>query len=87
MNDVRFEIGNVTIEEVLNMIKDIVLNKNSCIEGISTKILKSAFIVKPEALLLLFNTSLLQGIFPRDWAVGYVNLLPLKGGDRKNPSN
>ena len=34
----------------------------------------------------MYLHTLRLGIFPREWAVGYINLLP-KGGDKRNPSN
>ena len=37
-------------------------------------------------MLHMFQQSLVLGVFPREWAVGYINLLP-KGGDKRNPSN
>ena len=49
VNAYRYEIGNVTLAEVKNLIKRIDLNKDSCIDGVSSNILKSAFSVKPEA--------------------------------------
>ena len=49
-------------------------------------ILKTAMLVKPNAMLHLFSNSLFHGIFPRKWAIGYINILP-KGGDKKNPTN
>ena len=41
---------------------------------------------EPGALAYLFEQSLRQGVFPRKWAIGYINILP-KGGDKTNPSN
>ena len=82
----RFEIGNVGIDEVKLLLRQIDVSKDSCIEGITSNILKSAFTVIPNAMLHIFEQSLVQGIFPREWAIGYINLLP-KGGDKRNPSN
>ena len=82
----RFEIGNVMLDEVKLLFRQIDVSKDSCIEGITSSILKSAFNSIPNAMLHIFQRSLALGIFPRDWAVGYINLLP-KGGDKRNPSN
>ena len=79
-------IGNITIPEIQKLIGDIDVSKDSCVEGISASILKTAFSTKPNALLYLFDQSLSEGIFPRKWAIGYINVLP-KGGDKTNPSN
>ena len=81
-----FNICNVTIDEVKKLISDIDITKDSCVDGVNASILKAAFTVRPNALLHLFNKSLCMGIFPRNWAVGYINVLP-KGGDKTNPSN
>ena len=79
-------IGNITVPEIRKLILDIDVTKESCLEGISATILKKAFLSKPNALLYLFEKSLSMGIFPRKWAIGYINVLP-KGGDKTNPSN
>ena len=84
--DDRFEIGNVLLDEVKLLLKQIDVNKESCIEGITSSILKSVFTLIPNAMLYMYQQSLTLGIFPREWAVGYINLLP-KGGDKRNPSN
>ena len=82
----RFEIGNVTLEEVKLLFRQIDVSKDSCIEGITPTIIKSVFNTMPLAMLHMFQQSLTHGIFPLKWAVGYINLLP-KGGDKRNPSN
>ena len=84
--DERFEIGNVLLDEVKLLFKQIDVNKDSCIDRITSGIIKSASILMPNAMLHLFRQSLSLGIFPRAWAVGYINLLP-KGGDKRNASN
>ena len=55
-------------------------------DGISSKILKLTFGKLVKAMCYLFNMSLHWGIFPRKWAIGYINILP-KGGDKTDPSN
>ena len=81
-----FEIGNVRIGEVSKLIAEIDEKKDSCIEGVSTKVLKATFSRVPNAVRYLFSISLKTGIFPRKWAIGFINILP-KGGDKTNPSN
>ena len=78
--------GDVTILEIKKLIAEIDVMKDSCVEGVSSGILKSGFMSNPNALAYLFEQSLKQGIFPRKWAIGYINILP-KGGDKTNPSN
>ena len=86
INGERFEIGNVNLDEVKLLLRQIDVSKDSCIVGITSVILKSAFNIIPNAMLHMFERSLVLGVFPREWAVGYINLLP-KGGDKRNPSN
>ena len=81
-----FEIGDLTIVEVMKLIKEIDISKDSCVEGVPANILKVAFARRPNAILHIFVKSLHYGIFPRAWAKGYINILP-KGGDKTNPSN
>ena len=80
------KIGDITIEEIVKLIREVDTNKDRCVDGIPTFILKSAFSKKPSAILHFFKKSLQYGIFPRSWATGYINILP-KGGDKTNPSN
>ena len=86
INAARFEIGDVTLDEVKLLIRQIDISKDSCIDGVTAAIIKSVFDTIPNAMLYMFQRSLSLGIFPREWAVGYINLLP-KGGDKRNPSN
>ena len=68
------------------LVSGIDTTKDSCVDGISARILKIAFgkLIKP--LCHLFNMSLCTGVFPCKWAVGYINILP-KGGDKTDASN
>ena len=76
----------VTLPEVIKLINDIDISKDSCIPGVSSHILKHAFQRIPDKIKLLFDFSIDSGIFPKQWTVGYVNLLP-KSGDLSNPGN
>ena len=82
----NFSIGDVRLDEVEALIKSIDISKDSCVDGVSSSVLKTALAVRPDAIMYMFNRSLEYGVFPRKWAVGYINLLP-KGGDKTNPSN
>ena len=84
--DATFEIDGVTLQEVRKLILQIDISKNSGIEGIPAKVIKVAMLVNASAIQHLFLKSLLLGICPRKWVIGYINILP-KGGDKKNPSN
>ena len=82
----NIEFADITIEEIVKYVKEIDITKDSCILGITTRVLKDAFLHMSDKLLKMFASSMSQGIFPRKWAIGYVNILP-KSGDLKNPSN
>ena len=62
------------------------MGKDCCVEGLSTSVLKDGFGVLTTQLRYLFNVSLEEASFPRDWAKGFINILP-KGGNLKDPSN
>ena len=84
--DPGFQFDVVTLREVTELVKDIDIGKDSCIEGISTHILKNGLSVLIKQLQHLFNVSLEESVFPREWAKGFINILP-KGGNLKDPSN
>ena len=73
-------------EEVLQLCKDINVNKSSGIKNISSRILKDAFMVLITQLIYLINTSLATCIyFPLH---GKMLVVPIfKGGDRERVSN
>ena len=83
-NDYVFEIPDVG--EIRKLVKKIDISKDSCLEGVKTEILKTGFLEVINQLTHLFTKSLNSGIFPRKWAVGFVNILP-KGGDLRYPTN
>ena len=62
--------------DVLNMIKDIKLSKSSAVEGLSTRILKDAFLVLSLELTYLYNICLQKGIFPEAWCMSMVTPIP-----------
>ena len=71
---------------MIALIRDIDTTKDSCIYGVSAEILKHAFQKIPGKIQIMFQKSLNLGVFPRKWAVGYVNILP-KSGNLSNPGN
>ena len=85
-NSEGYRFGLVTLKEVLDLVKEIDVQKDSCVEGISTSVLKAGFRIIAHQLQHLFNVSLEDSTFPREWAKGFINILP-KGGNLKDPSN
>ena len=84
--DPGYIFDSVTFKETMDLIKEIDLGKDSCIEGIPTNILKEGFLTSAAQLQYLFNVSIEESTFPHEWAKGFINILP-KGGNLKKPSN
>ena len=84
--DAGYHFNPFTLKEVVDLVKEIDVYKDSCVEGVTTYILKEGFTILARQLQYLFNTSLGECEFPREWAKGYINILP-KGGNLKDPSN
>ena len=84
--DLGFNFEPVTRKEVLDFVKGIDVSKDSCIEGVSTIVLKETFNALTDQLRYLFNISFEESKCPRAWAKGYINILP-KGGKLNDPSN
>ena len=81
-------MGDLTIDgnDVLKVCHDIDEKKSSAIDGLSSKILKHAFLAIPIKLCKCFVLSVTSGIFPDNWKMARV--VPLfKGGDASNVSN
>ena len=65
--------------DVLRVVKDINVHKGSGIEFLPTFILKDCFEVLLPQLLYLFNQSMLLGLFPDNWKVATITLIPKVG--------
>ena len=81
-----YVFDDILLPEVISLIKDIDVSKDSCLDGIITSIIKNALLAVHEKIMRLFSLSLNTGTFPRKWARGYVNILP-KSGELSNPGN
>ena len=75
-----------TVPEVIKIIKEIDVNKSSCVENINTRFCKEAMLAVPDKICQMMTKSLLQGVVPIDWTRGMITVLP-KEGDLKNPGN
>ena len=62
--------------DILTLINDIKISKSSAIEGLSTRILKDAFLVLTYELTYMYNLCLKQGIFPNAWCTSMVTPIP-----------
>ena len=61
-------------------------NSSSGIPGINAMICKIILLHIPEKIRLIYANSMFSGIFPADWTVSTVKLLP-KSGNLTNPGN
>ena len=86
MKDVLFNFPAIDRHDILFLAKDIDIHKSSCIPSIRSDVCKLLFENIPDKIAALFNASLQSGMFPSDWSMGYVNLIP-KHGALSNPSN
>ena len=86
-NAVENSMGEILTNhnEVLNLCKNINTNKSSAIDYISSRILKDAFIVLVDKLVICFNLSFTSGIFPDTWKLAKIT--PLHKGGQKNQVN
>ena len=75
-----------TPAEIIEICKNININKSSCIDNISSEILKDAFLAIPDKLCLLFNNCFNTASIPNVWKYAKVTPLP-KGGDSQVVSN
>ena len=73
-------------DEILNICKNINVNKSSSIKNLSSRILKDAFIAIPHVIRYMLQKSIDSCIFPNEWKIA--NIIPLqKGGDKSSVSN
>ena len=77
---------NTTPEEIIEICKLININKSSCVDSISSEILKDVFLAIPDKLCLLFNNCFYTATIPNVWKQAKVTPLP-KGGDSQVVSN
>ena len=81
-------LGNITTapDEILELCKKININKASCIDNISSEILRDAFMVLPARLCSLFNICFNTAVIPSEWKIAKITPLP-KSGNSKLVSN
>ena len=75
-----------TIEEIIDICKDININKASCVDNISSEVLRDAFLAVPDKLCLFFNNCFNVASIPESWKYAKVTLLP-KGGNGQLVTN
>ena len=73
-------------QEIIKLVKDIDVNKSSCVNNISSKFCKEAMLAVPAKICQMIIKSLVTGRIPAEWTKGTINVLP-KDGDLSNPGN
>ena len=69
----------ITYKEVEELVKSINISKSSGIEGVNAKVLKDVLTVMVSQLQAIFQNSVDQGIFPKEWATSTVIPIPKSG--------
>ena len=73
-------------EEIIKLCKDININKASCIDNLSSEILRDAMLSVPERIAQIFSTSFKTGTVPDAWKIAKVTPLQ-KPGDKNDVNN
>ena len=77
---------HTTTDEIIEICKNININKASCVDDVSSEILKDVFLAVPEKLCLFFNNCFNAATIPDSWKYAKITPLP-KGGNSQLVSN
>ena len=86
LNTRKFEFNFVTENTVKSVLLNMPLNKTSCIEFLSTRLLRDGMLRMLTETTYLMNQCLSCDLLPDSWKVGYVTPMP-KGGSLSNPGD
>ena len=75
-----------TSDEIVEICKNIKINKASCIDNVSSEILRDVFLAIPDKLCLFFNNCFTAATIPPTWKYAKVTPLP-KAGNGQSVSN
>ena len=78
----KIENISTDIVEILKLCKDININKSSCVDQLSSEILRDAFQIVPERIVNIFNLSFTLAEIPETWKMAKVT--PLQKPGNKN---
>ena len=81
-----FEDSMPTVEEVIDLIRAIDINKSSCVDKVNSKFCKLAMLSVPNVICDIMCKSLRLGSVPASWTRGTNNVIP-KGGNLTDPGN
>ena len=76
-HDILYDL--FTVDEVAKVVKDIKIKKASSIKDVKTHVLKDAFNVLLDKMVILFNSSIVRQVFPNAWKTGTIIPIPKKG--------
>ena len=82
---VKFSFVFVTEKSVKEILKHLPLNKSSCVELLSSHVIRDSLLEMITVITHLINECLTYGLIPDKWKIGYVTPLP-KGKCTKKPS-
>ena len=85
-NNFCFTDDMPTTPEILKLIKEIDVNKSSCVENVSSRFCKDAMLSIPDVICKLCCTSFETGKIPKSWTQGVLTVIP-KDGDLSDPGN
>ena len=86
VNNNKIDDITAASEEILKLCKEIDVGKSSCIENISSQVMRDALVHLNDKFTMLINKSLSLGLFPHAWK--YAKVCPLfKGGNRNLVGN
>ena len=71
-----------TNEEIIEICKGINVNKSSCIDNVSSEILRDVFLAVPEKLCVFFNNCFTAAAIPDSWKHAKITPLPKGGNDQ-----
>ena len=81
-----FELNQLELIDIANIIHDMNPSMSCGIDGLTSRILKTAGPSVYPVILYLVNQSIMKSTFPSSWKVGCITPL-FKEGDRTDPSN
>jgi hypothetical protein len=76
----------VDCEEIREIVSSMPTNKSPGIDQISMRVIKNSLPAILPTITSIINTSLVSGIFPRDWKMAVMTPIP-KDGDHEQANN
>ena len=86
LNKIEFSFNFITENVIKNILKTLPLNKSSCTEFITSRVLRDSMLEMLTETTFMINECIRCEVMPTKWKVGYVTPMP-KGKSVKNPSD